>query len=65
MDWRPEDRKTLHVVDLQNGSRRSYSAPPCFVFHWANAFESADGRFLHIDACLYEDPQICNDLYLK
>lgn len=128
MDWAPQDRTTLHVVDLRDGSRRSFTAPPCFVFHWANAWESEDGRcavaahlaccyvhgslllnpwepchlatafaarplrlpqllspqpavlslspsrcslppsaarYLHIDACLYDDPQICNDLYLE
>lgn len=54
MDWRPQDGTSLHVVDLRDGSRRTFRAPPCFVFHWANAFESEDGRFLHIDACLYE-----------
>lgn len=64
MDWAPADGTTLHVVDLRDGSRKSYRAPPCFVFHWANAFESEDGRYLHLDACLYEDPQIVNDLYL-
>lgn len=111
MDWAPQDRTTLHVVDLRDGSRKVFRAPPCFVFHWANAWESEDGRcaaaalvgsasyacnlqiaaqvqswhtahvnrlrslscphaplpsrYLHLDACLYEDPQICNDLYLE
>ena len=44
MDWAPADGTTLHVVDLASGARRAFRAPPCFVFHWANAFESADGR---------------------
>ena len=22
-------------------------------------------RFLHLDACMYDDPQIVNDLYLR
>ncbi|KAI7842354.1 hypothetical protein COHA_003994 [Chlorella ohadii] len=65
MDWKPQDRTTLHVVDLRDGSHCSFRAPPCFVFHWANAWESEDGRYLHLDACLYEDPEICNDLYLE
>jgi carotenoid cleavage dioxygenase-like enzyme len=46
MDWAPQDGTTLHVVDLRDGSRRSFRAPPCFVFHWANAFESPDGRWV-------------------
>jgi carotenoid cleavage dioxygenase-like enzyme len=65
MDWAPADGTTLHVVDLRDGRRRSYRAPACFVFHWGNAFESPDGRYLHLDACLYEDPEIVNDLYLR
>ncbi|KAL4859791.1 Carotenoid cleavage dioxygenase 8 B [Chlorella vulgaris] len=65
MDWAPSDGTTLHVVDLRDGRRRSYRAPACFVFHWGNAFESPDGRYLHLDACLYEDPEIVNDLYLR
>ena len=45
MDWRPADGTTLHVVGLKDGRRRSFRAPPFFVFHWANAFESPDGRW--------------------
>jgi hypothetical protein len=44
MDWRPADGALLHAVDLRTGQRRSFRAPPFFVFHWANAFESEDGR---------------------
>jgi carlactone synthase/all-trans-10'-apo-beta-carotenal 13,14-cleaving dioxygenase len=64
MDWAPSDGTTLHVVGLRDGRTRSFRAPPCFVFHWANAHESPDGRHLHLDACLYEEPGIVNDLRL-
>ncbi|PSC71885.1 carotenoid oxygenase [Micractinium conductrix] len=65
MDWQPADRTTLHVVDLRSGAVKSFRAPPFFVFHWVNAFHTQGGRLLHLDACLYEDPQIVNDLYLE
>lgn len=29
------------------------------------ALPPSAARYLHIDACLYDDPQICNDLYLE
>ncbi len=34
------------------------------MFHFANAYESADGRWLHIDASVYDDPAVLNDLAL-
>lgn len=64
MDWIPSDGTTLHAVDLRSGAAKRFRAPPFFVFHWANAFHTQGGRFLHLDACLYDDPTICNDLYL-
>ncbi|KAL4425949.1 hypothetical protein ABPG75_009965 [Micractinium tetrahymenae] len=64
MDWIPSDGTTLHAVDLRTGAAKRFRAPPFFVFHWANAFHSEGGRFLHLDASLYDDPGICNDLYL-
>lgn len=65
LDWAPKDGTTLHCVDLRTGAVKSFTAPPFFVFHWANAFNSPDGRFLHLDACMYDDPKIVNDLYLE
>jgi carlactone synthase/all-trans-10'-apo-beta-carotenal 13,14-cleaving dioxygenase len=64
-DWRPEDGARLHVVSLDGGARRTFTAPPFFAFHWANAHESADGRYLHIDAAVYDDPEIVNHLRLR
>lgn len=37
---------------------KSYRAPAFMATHWINAFESEDGRFLHCDACVTEDPSI-------
>ncbi|PSC71918.1 Carotenoid cleavage dioxygenase 8 isoform B [Micractinium conductrix] len=63
--WHPADGALLHAIDLRSGAVKSFRAPPFFVFHWANAFHTQGGRLLHLDACLYEDPQIVNDLYLE
>lgn len=64
LDWRPEDGTKLHVVRLTDGFVRTVMAPPFFVFHWANAFESADGGRLHLDGAVYDDPTIVNHLSL-
>lgn len=63
-DWKPEEGTRLHVIDLVTGATRTFIAPPFLVFHWANAFESEDGRYLHLDGAVYDDPEICNSLYL-
>ena len=65
LDWVPEDAARLHVVNVTDGSVRSYTTPAFFCFHWANAFESGDGNFLYIDGAVYDDPEIVNHLYLK
>jgi carlactone synthase/all-trans-10'-apo-beta-carotenal 13,14-cleaving dioxygenase len=39
-------------------------APPFFVFHWANAFESECGRYLYLDAAMYDDAEIVRHLSL-
>ena len=65
MDWRAPDGCRVHVVAL-DGSRtvKTYTAPPFFVFHFANAYEAADGRTLHVDLGMYDDPSILNQLSL-
>ena len=72
MDWIPEDGTTLHVVELgsdgEPGKVCSVSGlDPFFVFHWANAYvERREGRtLLHLDACVYDDPDIVEHLRLK
>lgn len=64
LDWAPEEGALLHVVDVHTGQVRQFSTPTFFVFHWVNAFESDDGRYLHLDACVYEDLAVVNDLLL-
>ena len=65
MDWRAADGCRVHVIAL-DGSRtvKTYTAPPFFVFHFANAYEAADGRSLHVDMGMYDDPSILNQLSL-
>ena len=64
----PEDGTTLHVVDRENDNRVSTvtGLDPFFVFHWANAYvEEVEGsRLLHLDACVYDDPDIVEHLLL-
>lgn len=65
LDWIPEDGTKLHVVDVASGSVHTVrDVPPCFVFHWANAFTSDDGRYLNIDATVYDNPDIVEHLLL-
>jgi carlactone synthase/all-trans-10'-apo-beta-carotenal 13,14-cleaving dioxygenase len=65
MRWRPEEGVRLHVVDIKDGSRRVFDLPePFFCFHWANAFESEDGRYLYLDGALFEDAAIVDHLAL-
>ena len=53
-DWMPELGSRLHAVDLADGSVRSWSAPPLFVFHAAQAFEQ--GPDVVVDLCLTDKP---------
>ena len=65
LDWIPEDGTRLHVVDVASRSVHTVrDVPPCFVFHWANAFTSDDGRYLNIDATVYDNPDIVEHLLL-
>jgi carlactone synthase / all-trans-10'-apo-beta-carotenal 13,14-cleaving dioxygenase len=65
MDWAPQDGVLLHVVGLTDGNVRTFKVRrPFFVFHWGNTFVSNGGKELCIDAAVYDDPEILNDLYL-
>ena len=35
------------------------------AFHYANAFESQDGKEVYVDAAIYEDPTALDYLYLE
>jgi hypothetical protein len=37
---------------------RSYRAPAFLATHWVNAWESADGRYLHLDAVITPTPAL-------
>ena len=69
MEWKPEEGTRIYAVPLnkaKDGSDLSvltYSAPPFFFFHAANAFEE-DGS-IHVDLAAYDNPSILNDLNLS
>eukprot|EP00877_Chromochloris_zofingiensis_P002846 jgi/Chrzof1/12562/UNPLg00514.t1 len=65
MDWKRSEGTRVHVVAL-DGSQptRTFQAPPFFVFHFGNAFESPDGNTLYVDMAAYDDPTIVNDLHI-
>lgn len=65
LDWIPEDKTRLHVIEISSGTVHTVCADPFFVFHWANAFSSDDGRYLHLDATVYDNPDIVEHLLLK
>ena len=37
---------------------KAYRAPAFLATHWVNAFESADGRFLYLDAVVTDTPAL-------
>jgi carlactone synthase/all-trans-10'-apo-beta-carotenal 13,14-cleaving dioxygenase len=64
--WKPEEESLLHVVPLDGkGPVRSFKAPRYFTFHYMNAYESEDGKQIHIDFACYDDPDNLNFLLLK
>lgn len=65
MNWKPEEEVLVHVVPLDgSGAVQTFRAPSFFAFHYGNAFESDDGRLLHVDLAAYEDPEIVNSLLI-
>lgn len=57
-DWQPEDGTLIHAVRLDGSQVKSFRAPPFLATHYVNAFESEDGRFLHVDAAVTDDPSL-------
>ncbi len=56
--WKADAPTRILVVDKADPSRRRWlEMPACFVFHFANAWEEADGT-IRLDAFLYEDASI-------
>jgi beta,beta-carotene 9',10'-dioxygenase len=62
--WEPDRGTRFHLFDRGSGELvRSFDAPPGFCFHHVNAYE--DGSEVVVDACVYDDPSIIEQLYLK
>jgi len=62
LDWIPEDKTRLHVIEMATGAVHTVQADPFFVFHWANTYTS--GNQLHLDATVYDTPDIVEHLLL-
>ncbi|MFA5899123.1 MAG: carotenoid oxygenase family protein [Hyphomicrobium sp.] len=61
--WMPERGLKFHIFDKDSGALvGSRSADAAFAFHHVNAFE--DGGNLLIDAVVYDNPDIIDQLYL-
>jgi len=62
--WEPDRGTRFHLFDRGTGELvRSFDAPAGFCFHHVNAFE--DGSEVIVDACVYDDPSVIQQLYLK
>lgn len=55
----------MHCIQHLLQAVNTFDCAPFFYFHFGNAFESEDGRSLHVDLAAYEDPQILHDLSLQ
>eukprot|EP00798_Chlamydomonas_sp_ICE-L_P018170 gene18170-24602_t len=64
VDWEPELGTRIHVVPLNGGEVKTYTAPPFFTFHFANAHEDATTGDIYVDMASYDDPDIVTDLML-
>lgn len=51
---------TTHIQQV-----KSFRAPAFLAAHWVNAFESADGRFLHLDAAVADSPALMSHWALE
>jgi carotenoid cleavage dioxygenase-like enzyme len=62
--WEPDRGTRFHLFDRGTGELvRSFDAPAGFCFHHVNAYE--DGSEVIVDACVYDDPSVIQQLYLK
>eukprot|EP00879_Flechtneria_rotunda_P014155 GHRR01014790.1.p1 GENE.GHRR01014790.1~~GHRR01014790.1.p1 ORF type:complete len:330 (+),score=69.39 GHRR01014790.1:226-1215(+) len=66
MRWRPTEGCRVHLITL-DGSKpvKTFWTPAFSYIHIGNAFESEDGRTLHVDLGVFKDAQILNDLKLQ
>jgi beta,beta-carotene 9',10'-dioxygenase len=62
--WKPERGTRFALVDRNSGQAvTGFQTDACFAFHHVNAFEQ--GGEVVVDACVYDDSQIVEDLYLE
>lgn len=66
MDWCPQDGVRMDVVDLESGRMvASHTTDYAFwAFHYVNLQYDAARDVLLLDASVYRDPEIVNQLYL-
>ena len=65
-NWSPETQPTkFHVIDKRSGALTTHTAPFDYMaFHFANAWESADGSQIVMDVPTFKDPEMVNSLKL-
>lgn len=65
-DWKPETGSLLHLVPLDGDKSkiRHIKAPAYFAFHYFNAYETDDGKSIHMDFSNFEQPEMLNAMYL-
>ena len=62
--WEPERGTRFRLFDRATGElAHTFEAPAAFCFHFVNAYE--EGGEVVVDACIYDDPAIVQELYLK
>jgi len=62
--WKPERGTRFTLIDRNSGEAVSgFETEACFAFHHVNAYE--DGEEVVVDLCIYPDPGVIEDLYLK
>ena len=62
--WKPELGTRFTLLDRSTGEARGpFTTDACFGFHHVNAYE--DGDEVVVDICVFDDPQIVEDLYLE
>ena len=65
-DWKPETGSLIHLVPLDGDKTkiRHVKAPSYFTFHYINAYETEDGKSIHMDFSDFGQPEMLNGLYL-
>ncbi|HKU96624.1 MAG TPA: carotenoid oxygenase family protein [Vineibacter sp.] len=59
--WRPDQPARVLVVDKNTlAITRRHELPACFVFHYGNAFEEADGT-IRFDCVRHPDPRVMTE----